>query len=169
MRTVVPASNFHVSPPVSLLPSHHSQFDPSGVVDIPSISSKLTSLHSTMSCQTLFSSLLTFEHNDVHCMHIMVLHDFQPTISDSSSAIVSCVANSIITLLKRFLWLGAVRFWCVLLYKKRSKIAEPRGTGMLLQFLAQAFKWSKFEQNRSMFGWDMIHTIPAKPARTHRT
>ena len=41
---------------------------------------------------------------------------------------------------KRFLWLGALRFCCVLLYKKRSKIAEPRGTGILLQFLTQAFK-----------------------------
>ena len=41
---------------------------------------------------------------------------------------------------KRFLWLGAMRSCCVLLYKKRSQIVEPRGTRILLQFLAQAFK-----------------------------
>ena len=42
--------------------------------------------------------------------------------------------------LKRFLWLGGCVLAAFLLYKKRSKIAEPRGTGILLQFLAQAFK-----------------------------
>ena len=33
-----------------------------------------------------------------------------------------------------------LRFCCILVFKKRSKIAEPQGTGILLQFLAQAFK-----------------------------